>query len=301
MIQIPAVPGFAYSKLSTYDELVSTFSVSGCTVHDLGPSSDPSKRVYGISYGDLSKPVVFIVGSIHGAHEWRGAHWVTKFMDLIANGWSIHHQRWVSQVRAAFSFYAIPCANPHGYEASTRCNANGVDLNRNFDAYWDTYSRTGSCPGGKGSAPFSEPEAQIIRDAVLAYKPVLFVDCHTQGSATGMTIEYGSTYDVRWQRWIDDVAMSFLLTTGVTPVVRYGSSLGRTPFSQTWATQQSGRTGGLQTLACAIEPGSRETEPDQARLGMTMLLLLSLHALHWYRRRSLSIRRRSEALLLGGA
>ena len=60
-----------------------------------------------------------------------------------------------------FSLYVIPILNPDGRMLNERLNANGVDLNRNWDtANWqaDTQGPHGRVIGGGGKAPFSEPE-----------------------------------------------------------------------------------------------------------------------------------------------
>jgi len=67
--------------------------------------------------------------------------------------------------------WIIPMVNPDGREASTRYNANGVDLNRDYGYLW-------SGEGGS-SAPFSQPETQVIRDHALDNNFVLSLSYHT--------------------------------------------------------------------------------------------------------------------------
>jgi hypothetical protein len=69
--------------------------------------------------------------------------------------------------------YVIPNINPDGPAGSGRFNANGVDLNRN----WDTNNWTSNPPilgsikqGGGGSRPFSEPETRLLRDLLMNLK-----------------------------------------------------------------------------------------------------------------------------------
>jgi protein MpaA len=54
--------------------------------------------------------------------------------------------------------WLVPESNPDGTAVGTRCNANGVDLNRNFAWDWE------ASDGGPG--PLSEPEAQVLADLV---------------------------------------------------------------------------------------------------------------------------------------
>ncbi len=70
-------------------------------------------------------------------------------------------------------WYILPIMNPDGYVAYDRWNANGVDLNRNWDG-----PGAGEDPWG-GPYPFSEPETQAMRDFFLDNEHVrLHLDLH---------------------------------------------------------------------------------------------------------------------------
>lgn len=71
----------------------------------------------------------------------------------------------------------MPCANPDGYAANTRQNANGVDLNRNFpDKTYVNGEDSGShC---RGQAAASEPETKAIMAVVNEYRPKLIISLH---------------------------------------------------------------------------------------------------------------------------
>lgn len=74
----------------------------------------------------------------------------------------------------------IPCANPDGIAEGTtnngfgRCNADGIDLNRDFDASHIVYTNARNYT----PAPFSGLESQALRDLVLASNPDVVVDFH---------------------------------------------------------------------------------------------------------------------------
>lgn len=97
--------------------------------------------------------------------------------------------------------YFIPCINPDGYEYNRSTNPNGggmwrknrrnnggsfgVDLNRNFGYMWG-YNNTGSSgtPSSetyRGTAPFSEPEAQTVRDFFNQMNFKTALNYHTYG------------------------------------------------------------------------------------------------------------------------
>jgi hypothetical protein len=87
-----------------------------------------------------------------------------------------------------FQWRVLPCLNPDGVLAqpSTRVNANGVDLNRNFptldwstDAlrYWKTKTRSDPrrYPGRKA---LSEPESRGLIEMIRAFHPDAIVSVH---------------------------------------------------------------------------------------------------------------------------
>lgn len=75
-----------------------------------------------------------------------------------------------AEIPVGVEVWLLPTANPDGSAAGTRCNAHGVDLNRNFS--WDWRSDDG------GPAPTSEPETQAITTMVEGLQPDLVVWVH---------------------------------------------------------------------------------------------------------------------------
>ena len=96
-----------------------------------------------------------------------------------------------SQTPENLALYVVPCANPDGLLEGTsrngfgRCNARGLDINRDFPVNWkeDYHSRTKT-----GSAPFSTAEARALRDLVEQIAPDFAADIHGWIDAV-----YGST------------------------------------------------------------------------------------------------------------
>ncbi len=63
--------------------------------------------------------------------------------------------------------------------------ADGVDLNRNWDHRWESDPATDPTTAKyKGPAPFSEPEVLALRDLVLRLRPLIVVDYHSPGKVT---------------------------------------------------------------------------------------------------------------------
>jgi len=79
------------------------------------------------------------------------------------------------------SRYVVPCLNPDGLAEGRsengfgRCNANGLDINRDFPVEW-TQKQTAR--NKTGTAPFATAEACALRDLVQAIRPVCAVDVH---------------------------------------------------------------------------------------------------------------------------
>lgn len=81
----------------------------------------------------------------------------------------------VASLPAGVTMHIIPNANPDSPTAiaqvAGRVNANGVDLNRNWDCNWTSDAVWANKPVGGGEAPFSEPEVQALRDYILPLRP----------------------------------------------------------------------------------------------------------------------------------
>ena len=78
--------------------------------------------------------------------------------------------------------WIIPMVNPDGREMTTRYNANGVDLNRDYGYMW----------GGEGGspAPFSQPETKVIREHALDNNFVLSLSFHCSGDIVNYIWNY---------------------------------------------------------------------------------------------------------------
>jgi hypothetical protein len=66
-----------------------------------------------------------------------------------------------------------------------RNNANGVNLNRNFE-----YSWTSSTDAQKGPSAASEPEVQAVKSVFTTYKPKVYMNLHV---GAFMAAAYGNS------------------------------------------------------------------------------------------------------------
>ena len=85
------------------------------------------------------------------------------------------------EIPASAALIIIPNANPDSPRApgelNGRLNANGVDLNRNWDCRWteDASWRGNIVPGSGGPEPFSEPETRALAEFILDNSPAAVV------------------------------------------------------------------------------------------------------------------------------
>ena len=160
-----------------------TVSKEMCETLGLQPTGVQSVKGFPILARDyaaddkLAQPLrVLLLGGIHG-DEPTAAAIVFRWMEAIHLPIA-HSMQW----RVA------PVVNPDGLFATppTRVNANGVDLNRNFQSpgwekdapeYWK--KRTGSDPRRfPGSAPLSEPESRWVHDEIERFRPDVVISVH---------------------------------------------------------------------------------------------------------------------------
>ncbi len=98
----------------------------------------------------------------------------------------------------------IPCVNPDGlsegysHNDTGRCNAQGVDINRDFDYYWQV---SNAARYRTGSAPFSTPEARVLRAVVMKEQPDIIIDFHGWLNCTygdvAITEYFNQAFDTR--------------------------------------------------------------------------------------------------------
>lgn len=121
-------------------------------------------------------PRILFISGIHG-DEYSSVSVTFKWLNILRK----YHS-------GTFDWHFLPLVNPDGLlqSKSTRINANGVDLNRNFIpapnfpeplAYWQEHAkkRARYYPGKK---PLSEPESQAIHTLIDEYKPDVIVSVH---------------------------------------------------------------------------------------------------------------------------
>jgi predicted deacylase len=141
--------------------------------------------------GRADGPAVLLTGLMHGV-ELVGAMALLDFVRRVASDPQ-------SEVLKYARLVVVPMVNPDafaencallraGRRAYRRCNARGVDLNRNFPPQEQGMpfnllggSRWSRSPHYVGPHPLSEPETQALRDVAQAIRPQVSVGFHSFG------------------------------------------------------------------------------------------------------------------------
>ncbi|HSX58005.1 MAG TPA: DUF2817 domain-containing protein [Candidatus Saccharimonadales bacterium] len=128
------------------------------------------------TYFGVGPKKILLIATMHG-NEGNTGNMLTSWISYLrANQTQIGSDR---------TFVIVAFANPDGKASNNRFNANGVDLNRNFDLPdWQSvsYWQNRSYPNGAGSAPFSEPESRALRDLVYSEGPMISISYHSNAN-----------------------------------------------------------------------------------------------------------------------
>ena len=164
--------------LAQYEVLSTTRSDSGvvCTSFRFGKSVLGRDLVcWSIQQGEFSRTVLLNL-AIHGWEDSYAAD--AQLLVDLGNALVEHYSQ--SESMRSCRLLIVPCANPDGVaEGNTnngfgRCNADGIDLNRDFDASHVVYTNARNYT----PAPFSGAESRALRDLVWASNPKVVVDFH---------------------------------------------------------------------------------------------------------------------------
>jgi len=165
---------------------------------------------------DEDEPCFLVEGCIHG-NENHSLEVCLFFIDYLLNNYGTNSEvtHWIENRE----IWVVPLVNPDGHERNQRRNVNNVDLNRNFGYWW------GFSASAYGSAPFSEPETQAIRDLAMAIKPYGSLAFHTSGRVILYPWAYkdqispdNSLFEVTSQKLIDSINV-------VDPQIQYDRRL----------------------------------------------------------------------------
>lgn len=191
-----------FTTFHTYDEINTYMQTLGTQRPDLAQrfalgQSLENRTIYGIQItgagGTANKPAVLFSGCQH-AREWAAPSTTMFIADQLINLYDADPS--IRSLLDRAVVYIVPIVNPDGYvytwtntrlwRKNRRNNGNGtfgVDLNRNWGTGWGLdsgSSGSGSSETYRGTAAFSEPETQVLRDFVLAHPELdAHIDFHS--------------------------------------------------------------------------------------------------------------------------
>lgn len=168
------------------------------TLVDLGDSWEKTQKradrdLLALKVGKGSGKPVLLFAACHHARELATPEMVLRMAHLLIEGYGRDPEitAWVE----TREIWLVPMVNPDGHAlaargANQRKNTNdltggkrrvGVDLNRNYATAW---GKIGDSPQPesdtfRGTAPFSEPETQAMRDLMNAKKPTFLLTFHS--------------------------------------------------------------------------------------------------------------------------
>ena len=139
-----------------------------------------------------AKEIIYIDGGHHG-NEYLGTALAWLTAKWYINEWNAQNEESITVLQST-ELHIMIMLNPDGNDADTRHNLNittaanpfvsepvptGIDLNRNYDHFWDDCSP--SDPFAPGGGPFSEPETRANADYMnsVVQDADLYVTMHT--------------------------------------------------------------------------------------------------------------------------
>lgn len=136
-----------------------------------------NRPIYYLAVKRAKNPKLIVQFSIH-AREYITSYLALKLIEEYKNS-----KNWAS-------VYFVPMLNPDGVKIALeqnplyKANANGVDLNVNFDANFGSGEQNVFCRASEnyvGEYAFCEPETRAIRDFTLKIKPHATISYHAKG------------------------------------------------------------------------------------------------------------------------
>lgn len=242
---------------TTTNNTASTTNTVDKTKTIIGKSVE-GRDIVAYHFGEGGNEILF-VGGVHGGYDWNTSLLAYEAIDYLKANPSI-----IPSGKIKEKVTIIPVLNPDGlYKVvgtstrfapsdvsksqnivvSGRFNANGVDINRNFDCDWQSTGKWQNKTVSGGSAVFSEPESLAIKNYIEKNKPKAVIvwysaaggvyssNCHTGISTLSNTLTnvyasasgyrayanydyYETTGDLtNWLAKINIPAISVLLTT----------------------------------------------------------------------------------------
>ncbi len=282
-LRVPPQPGVDYfADFRELDEVhaqLDTMAASHpelASVVELGESIEgrPIRALVIAAGGADDRPTIFVTAGQH-AREWIS---VTSSMYVADRFLANAEEAMYAEALAAVQLVIVPVVNPDGYEFTwtgdrlwrkNRRGGVGVDTNRNFGWGWggEGASDVPEEENYRGTAAFSEPETQAVRDYVLAHPElVASLDLHSFGQL--VLYPWGDVYELS----PDDAELSATATAIATAMSAEGATY--TPLQSVNLYPAAGNIidwaygdAGLHALTCELRPSDVDEFQDGFLLG----------------------------------
>jgi len=130
---------------------------------------------------ELDEPSMRVLGTHHG-DEWSSTVVTTSLLTELIDRAAADEPA-ARALTDGWQIWFVPVVNPDGYEAFSRRNDRGVDLNRNYAEQW-------VAGGSAGTAPFSEPETRAIAGLSSLRHPAWSLTVHSGETNLGWPWNY---------------------------------------------------------------------------------------------------------------
>ncbi|MNK95617.1 Carboxypeptidase T precursor [compost metagenome] len=230
---------------------------------------------------EVEQPAALFTGG-HHARELAPVEISYRLAKMLLEGYGKDPR--ITRLLDSREVWIVPMVNPDGRsrveggEMFWRKNVHpfdggvGVDLNRNYDAYWEQGDASPRKETFRGEAAFSEPETQAIRNLFAKRKFGTWMDYHAYGNA--VIWPPGYTRDLSADDAVfrdlgkriaapgysaDTIARTFYLS--------YGSGLD-------WAYTKFGTLGFCSEMGTSFHPSFREVDKlyDEHKEGALLLI-----------------------------
>ncbi|OTG87182.1 hypothetical protein B9T31_06125 [Acinetobacter sp. ANC 4558] len=132
------------------------------------------------------QPIKLVVTTgVHGIERDSVLQFAVLFNEILNRSNEIEEASFLSQFRIVI----VPMICPNGYDANTRNNHNGVNINRNAPAGWSKWAN-----GEAGQKPLDQPETQVACSLPQLHSDAsVFVDFHNYNAGIYRSGWYGTS------------------------------------------------------------------------------------------------------------
>lgn len=237
------------------------------------------ENIYAYTAGKSDGLHALIIGGTH-PYELTSQHAAMRFFTEFV----LSDDPVMRGLRSRLKLTWIPTLTPAGFR-STRENANGVDINRNFPFFWEYYKSA-----IKGSAPFSETESNALKGLLDSTKIACVIDCHMLGNTGDFVMHAPATSWTAGNRRVGFTAASQWDQLYNTGNVTFGQlTKGETgdPNIKNWASKYMRVTkrrlnAFATTLEARVDIGGSQSGLSTTREAMRLYCgFIHMHLVEW--------------------